>query len=102
MYNYVPIKDADFDSWQANLVENTTARVEDWGILADDFTTLKTAQTIWNDAMRWQASKMTGHALKCRAKMMRARCMKRSCVNFTWSGWPITAGFQTPIAKGWV
>jgi len=50
MYNYVPIKDVDFDSWQANLVENTTARVADWGILADDFTALKTAQTVWNDA----------------------------------------------------
>jgi hypothetical protein len=48
--DYVPQNDADFNSWQANLVEITEANLIPWGILAADFTTLQTAQTLWNSA----------------------------------------------------
>ena len=48
--DYVPQNDADFNSWQANLVEITEANLIPWGILAADFTILQTAQTLWNTA----------------------------------------------------
>jgi hypothetical protein len=50
MFDYVPQKDADFNSWQANIVEITEPQVAVWGIVAADFAALKTAQTVWVNA----------------------------------------------------
>lgn len=50
MNDYVPHNDAEFNSWQANLVGIVEAQLIPWGILAADLTTLKTAQAAWTDA----------------------------------------------------
>jgi len=50
MSDYVPHNDADFNLWQANLVDITDSQVTAWGIDADDFTLLVAAQTLWNTA----------------------------------------------------
>ena len=50
MRDFIPRNDADFNSWQENLVETTDARVTDWGISADDFAALIAAQTVWKNA----------------------------------------------------
>jgi len=47
MSDYIPGKDVDFNLWQENLVSYTEPQLETWGILASDFTTLKTAQGVW-------------------------------------------------------
>ena len=49
MDNFVPRNDAEFNSWQGNLVAITESQLVLWGINAGDFATLKTAQTVWED-----------------------------------------------------
>jgi len=49
MADYVPANDAEFDSWQNNLVLITESQLVTWGILVGDFTLLKTAQSGWVD-----------------------------------------------------
>lgn len=50
MDDYIPQKDADFNSWQANVVEITDPKQVAWGIDAADFAALKAAQTVWVNA----------------------------------------------------
>lgn len=50
MSDYIPRNDADFNLWQANLVDITRSQATAWGINADDFTLLVAAQTVWNTA----------------------------------------------------
>jgi len=50
MVDYIPGNDMEFNLWQSNLVEITGSQLVEWGINADDFTEVVTAQGVWNDA----------------------------------------------------
>lgn len=45
--DYIPRNDAEFDFWQANLINTLEPNLIIWGILASDFATLKSSQAAW-------------------------------------------------------
>lgn len=47
MADYIPKNDVDFNVWQENLVTIIEPNVTAWGINTDDFTAVKSKQTIW-------------------------------------------------------
>jgi hypothetical protein len=49
MAEFVPTNDADFNSWQRNLVAITETMLIPWSIVTGDFATLKSAQTVWEE-----------------------------------------------------
>lgn len=50
MADYLPARDAEFNSWQGNLVNFAETQLTSWSIPASDFITLKTDQRVWIDA----------------------------------------------------
>jgi len=50
MDTYLPQNDAEFNTWQANLLEIAEPNLELWGIIAADFNKLKPLQGKWADA----------------------------------------------------
>lgn len=50
MTDFVPANDAEFNSWQGNLVNITDSNVAAWGINVDDFTKLTADQVVWQKA----------------------------------------------------
>jgi len=47
MADYIPQNDAEFNLWQANMVEIIASNLENWVITADDFNTLTGLQENW-------------------------------------------------------
>ena len=47
MADYIPQNDAEFNLWQANMVEIIASNLENWAISTDDFTALNGLQENW-------------------------------------------------------
>lgn len=47
MADYIPQNDAEFNLWQANMVEIAGANLENWAVNPDDFSTLTGLQEYW-------------------------------------------------------
>ena len=68
MADYLPAGDAEFNSWQGNLVSFTESQLASWGIPASDFTKLKTAQEVWTEGYSQAKVKTNRNAGDVQAK----------------------------------
>jgi len=68
MPDYIPQNDAEFNLWQANLIEIVDSNVTIWGILTDDFTALVEKQGIWNVAFAKASNKQNRTSADVQAK----------------------------------
>ncbi len=68
MADYIPQNDAKMNLWQKNLVEIVESKVTVWGILADDFSLVKTKQVVWEAAFDKASNKQNRTAADVLAK----------------------------------
>lgn len=68
MADYIPQNDADMNVWQGNLVEIIDPNIIVWGISADDFTAVKSKQTIWEASYTKASNKQNRTAADVLAK----------------------------------
>lgn len=68
MADYIPQNDADMNVWQGNLVEIIDPNLIVWGISADDFTAVKSKQTIWEASYTKASNKQNRTAADVLAK----------------------------------
>ncbi len=68
MADFIPQNDAEFNLWQANLVEVVESGQLDWGISPDDLATLKNKQTVWTKAFAKASNKQSRSSSDVQAK----------------------------------
>ncbi len=68
MSDYIPKSDADMNVWQGNLVAIVEPNITNWAISADDFTVVKTKQTVWTTAYAKASNKQNRTAADVLAK----------------------------------
>jgi len=68
MADYIPRNDAEFNLWQASLVEITEPNLTAWGIPADDLTVLKASQSVWTAAFAKASNKQNRTSADVQAK----------------------------------
>jgi hypothetical protein len=68
MGDYVPQNDVKMSLWQKNLIEIVESKVTEWGILANDFTLVKTKQLVWEAAFDKASNKQNRTAADVLAK----------------------------------
>lgn len=68
MSDYIPKNDAEFNLWQANLVDIISENATAWGISAEDVTNLKAKQTVWATAFEKASNKQNRTAADVASK----------------------------------
>ncbi|MHB9140806.1 MAG: hypothetical protein ACYC25_02905 [Paludibacter sp.] len=68
MSDYISKNDADMNVWQGNLIEIVEPNLTAWGIPIEDFTTVKSKQTIWVNAFNKASNKQNRTAADVLAK----------------------------------
>ena len=78
MADYIPQNDADMNVWQGNLVEIIEPNLTAWGILAEDFATLKSKKTVWDTTYAKASNKQNRTAADVLAKDEAANDYKKN------------------------
>ena len=68
MGDYIPNSDAEFNNWQANLVECVQANATAWGIPAEDITALTAKQSVWKTCYSKASNKQNRTSADVQAK----------------------------------
>jgi len=68
MTDYIPQNDAEMNVWQKNLIDIVSPNLMNWGIGNEDFTFLKTKQTVWDGAYAKASNKQNRTAADVVAK----------------------------------
>lgn len=82
MADYIPQNDADTNVWQGNLVEIIEPNLTAWGILAEDFATLKSKKTVWDTTYAKASNKQNRTAADVLAKDEAANDYKKTIRSF--------------------
>lgn len=82
MADYIPQNDADMNVWQGNLVEIIEPNLTAWGILAEDFATLKSKKTVWDTTYAKASNKQNRTAADVLAKDEAANDYKKTIRSF--------------------
>jgi len=82
MSDFIPLKDADFNVWQGNLVAIVEPNLLAWGVNADDFTALKSEQTTWQTTYAKASNKQNRTSADVRAKDEAGMQYKKSIRGF--------------------
>jgi hypothetical protein len=83
MADYVPQNDAEFNLWQANLIDIVNSNVANWGILVDDFTSLVGKQAAWNAAYVKASNKQNRTSADVQAKTDARGTYEKGLRNFS-------------------
>jgi hypothetical protein len=68
MPDYIPNSDAEFNIWQANLVEKVLANATAWGIPAEDIAIITAKQTVWTSCFSKASNKQNRTSADVQAK----------------------------------
>ena len=68
MADYIPQNDAEFNLWQASLIEFAESRQSDWGVSPDDLAVLKDKQNVWTAAFAKASNKQNRTSADVQAK----------------------------------